>query len=126
MTIITDCVQAHNFLIINDMHYSTNYTDTCELFYCADKGVYGNDSSLGLIKTVLDKAQEETEKFDAVIIQGDFIRHGFNIGVDGLELNQKVDTIMEMFKNLTSMVESRFPNTPILPVFGNNDFSENY
>ena len=33
---------------------------------------------------------------------------------------------MAMFKNLTSMVQNKFPGTPILPVFGNNDFSSNY
>ena len=124
--VVTDCVEAHNFLILNDMHYETNYTETCNLFYCADKGVYGKDSALNLIETVLDKAAKDSKKFDAVIIQGDFIRHGFDIGVDGLKFDDKVDTILDMFKNLTTMVENKFPGIPILPVFGNNDFSTNY
>ena len=33
---------------------------------------------------------------------------------------------MKMFKNLTDMVEAKFPGTPILPVFGNNDVEEGY
>ena len=56
ITVFTSSAQGHNFLILNDMHYETNYTDTCNLFYCVDEGVYGKDSSIKLIETVLDKA----------------------------------------------------------------------
>jgi hypothetical protein len=108
------------------MHYETNYTENCGVFNCADKGTYGKDTSLGMIKTMLDKAGEESEMFDAVLIQGDFIRHDFNIGKDGVDFDHKIDTIIKMFKNLTDMVEAKFPGTPILPVFGNNDVEKGY
>ena len=61
-------VYAHEFLILNDMHYETNYTEECKIGNCLDKGVFGRNSPLSLIETVLDEASKNKDKYSAVII----------------------------------------------------------
>lgn len=36
-------------------------------------------------------------------------------------MDVKFNTVMDMFANITDMIKSRFPGTPVLPTFGNND-----
>ena len=52
--------------MINDYHYGPNKTSV----------EYGKDTSLDLVTTVLDHASEESD-LDAIILNGDFVRHGF-------------------------------------------------
>jgi hypothetical protein len=39
---------------------------------------------------------------------------------------EKWKVLQDMFRNITALINKKFPGVPILPVFGNNDLIENY
>jgi len=62
-----------------------------------------------------------------VFILGDFIQHDFNIDDKiGMTKELKYEIISAMWSNLTQMVSTNFPDTPIIAALGNNDNFENY
>ena len=44
----------------------------------SDLGFYGKDSPAALIKKVLSRISEREKSIDAILIDGDFIKHGLN------------------------------------------------
>ena len=80
-------------LVLNDIHYDPNITLPCTFMNCSDMGVFDHtDSPLKLIEAVLDKAESQIKKendeepLNAIIITGDFIKHRFSIGTDGITI----------------------------------------
>lgn len=61
-----------------------------------------------------------------VIVTGDFICHSYKIGHNGVTAESKFNVITAMWKNITDMITSRFPDVPIMMTFGNNDGLYNY
>ena len=55
-------VAARDVLVLTDVHYQTNLTDSCSYGFCYDLGTYGDDSPLSLIELVLDKAQAQIKE----------------------------------------------------------------
>ena len=96
------------------------------------KGV-GLDSPLKLITYVLDQAVATLGNIDGVIITGDFVRHNFDYcdgtnaaKCDGVTKEHKLEQIKAIWKNMTDLIQSKFPNIPIIPTFGNNDNMVDY
>ena len=88
--------KKHKFLVLNDIHYNPNITSACTYGDCEDLGYYGydwknqntGDSPLALIEQVLNRAAKN--KYDAILISGDFIKHNFEIGsIDNVSLEHK-------------------------------------
>lgn len=102
-------VGDYNILVMNDIHYDTNYTydeSGCYYGHCLKYGKYGEDSPWDLIEAVVDRAAQENQNVDAVIITGDFIKHDYTLkdkeGVyNGLQPLQKWNTVKEMLSNTT-------------------------
>ena len=118
----------YNILVLNDIHYHPNYTfeeSGCYLGQCLQYGKYGEDSPWDLIEAVVDRASKENQNVEAVVITGDFIRHGYTVMDEkkgkGLLPQQKWNTVKEMLSNTTQLIAKKFPGIPILPSFGNND-----
>ena len=79
------------------------------------------------METVLDKAAESADEYDAVIVSGDFIKHDFSIGnYSEISLSHKNLTITSMFSNITKLISDKIPNKRIIPTFGNNDAYTDY
>ena len=90
-------------------------------------GFYGKETSAALIEYVLESAKENHDGIDAVLLNGDFVKHGVALkedtGMSGLNpLKRKTwNTIKSIMEQDLKMVREQFPDKPILPVIGNND-----
>jgi hypothetical protein len=76
-SILWGVCSSYKFLILNDIHYHPNYTSTCQLCVWSNLGQYGQDSPLELIEYMTDHAKDSENNLDAILVNGDFIRHGF-------------------------------------------------
>lgn len=88
-------VGDYNILVMNDIHYNTNWTynsSGCYLGTCLEYGIYGEDSPWALIEAVVERAAEENQNVDGIVITGDFIMHDFNLS-NGLLPEQKWATV---------------------------------
>ena len=59
-------------------------------------------------------------------MSGDLIKHDYDPGslhkgVEALTIQNKIDTVSAMFANVSQLIETRFPNAPLLMSMGNND-----
>ena len=95
--------KGYRFLVLNDLHYNPNLTTKCDIGYCTTKGVYGQDSPMELIELVLDNAKETVvdEKIDGILISGDYICHDYEPGHNEVTVAAKLETITNMFSNIT-------------------------
>ncbi|GMS80723.1 hypothetical protein PENTCL1PPCAC_2898, partial [Pristionchus entomophagus] len=86
----------------------------------ADLGSYGDymcDSPESLVRFAIDETVRVSNgdgKLDLVLWTGDNTPH-----IDGYDENYVVNAITKT----TSIIKSVFPNTPVLPTFGNHDYS---
>jgi Calcineurin-like phosphoesterase len=66
--------------ILNDIHLNLTYEYTCGFPFCYDQGIYGVDAPTALFDTILDDLHDNYhfKKVDAILILGDFIRHGLS------------------------------------------------
>jgi len=96
------------------------------------------DSPLKLVTYVLDQAVETLGDIDGIIITGDFVRHNYyycggptkqdknSTYCDGVSKDHKFSEIKAIWKNMTDLIQSKFPKVPIIPTFGNNDNMDDY
>ena len=138
---IINYIQCQKFIVLNDIHFAPNLTETlhCNWGSCTDLGVKGNhtDSPLALITYVLDQVPKTIGEIDGVIITGDFVRHDYYYCgpwkydnnsklCNGVTKDHKFSEIKAIWKNVTNLIQSKFPKVPIIPTFGNNDNMDDY
>lgn len=89
----------------------------------APMGRYGCDSPAILISTLLKAMNEFHPDLDLILLTGDFNAHhtAMNFGQDIGAEDDTYGLLMAQHSGVIEMLTSAFPNTPILPVFGNND-----
>ena len=93
-SVVTQAYELNSkILVFNDIHFDPNITSSLSCIYmnCSDLGILDHtDSPLKLIETIFDKAKSEIESsgetLNAIIISGDFIKHNFAIGKDGVSI----------------------------------------
>jgi hypothetical protein len=75
LSLLLSCsaLDTHKYLVLNDMHYMPNYTESCSWGFCRNMGMYGTDAPWDLISHVVDNAAENHPDAEAVFILGDFI-----------------------------------------------------
>lgn len=57
---------SKRFLVLTNIHYNPNHTDTCIYGQCLDYGRYGKTTSRPLLQTVLKKALYEVYETDDI------------------------------------------------------------
>lgn len=129
-----------NILFITDIHldvlYDSNATNESPVF-CKnvkdflnfnlnqnDYGRYDCDPPEHLLKILLTSAKNQN-KIDLIVIIGDFIGHGINdIDLGDISINKRL--LRATYQKIFTHIHNVFPDVPILPVIGNNDFLEHY
>ena len=80
-----------------------------------------------LLKTMVSEMSKNEKNLNAVIVNGDFIKHGLTLMTDPTLENQEADekkswAVMEKtFKTVMKEIIDQNPGIPVLPTFGNND-----
>jgi sphingomyelin phosphodiesterase acid-like 3 len=128
-------------LLLSDIHFNPFYdVDIVSKLVKADykewekifdasgdssRGVYGIDLYYPLLKSAVKAMGEVNNKPDFIIITGDFISHNFEASFTTYTGITNTDTLHRFIEKTVSFVawqiEKQYPNTPILPVLGNND-----
>lgn len=88
-------------------------------------GRYGRDTRWPLLSSALSAMKEALPQPDFVVMAGDFLAHNFRAHFDATARNHS-DAAYRAFvartmRFLALELERTFPDTPILPVLGNND-----
>lgn len=89
-----------------------------------DMGFYGLDTPLSLNKLFLNKVYSENYNIDAVMMNGDFVRHGMTD--DKKPWLENWDKVRRTEANAIRTVRAKFPGMLILPTIGNNDVMNHY
>ena len=87
----------------------------------APMGRYGCDPPASLIETMLDAFNDHHGKQDVIFLTGDFIAHHTALNDDLYPEGASIATQMETHMLIIEMLAEKFPDTLILPQFGNND-----
>lgn len=83
----------------------------CLFSNASDLGMFGCDSPLALIDSVIDQAYRLLPGSPFIVISGDFMRH------DDDNRTQKLEVLGEVVAKL----QKKFPESVLLPTVGNND-----
>lgn len=108
------------------MHLNLTYEYTCGFPFCYDQGMYGLDAPTALFDTILDDFYDNyhhSKKVDVILILGDFIRHGLFKNNSNSTNWSKLKIIVQTG---VDKVKARFPDTPIIFAYGNNDVLHHY
>ncbi|MGB7951661.1 MAG: metallophosphoesterase [Candidatus Binatia bacterium] len=88
-------------------------------------GQYGKDSNYSLLVSALRYAVLAAPRADLILLAGDWLAHGFSNSYyqyagnrDPRGLHEFIDKTIAF---LTQQLREQFPNTPIVPVLGNED-----
>ena len=82
--------------------------------------VFGNETTQVLLNTMLQKAKDSGNVYDAVLLPGDFVKHGIDSS-DTTKPNYEWDLALSTIQTAIETIQSYFPDVPILPAIGNND-----
>ncbi len=129
------------FLIMSDVHFNpfcdpsivdqltkTDYKGWQKVFESSSDssyGPYGTDSYYRLMVSAFEEMQKRNSNPDMIIINGDFICHQFESVFLQHTGETNRDSLRSFIRKTVSfvflMLDQHFPNTPVLPVLGNND-----
>lgn len=85
-------------------------------------GRYGCDSPPVLIETMLSRMVEKFGELDVILITGDFAAHHISMSSSpGQTIEETYALLLETLGSINEMISVKFPNTLVLPAFGNND-----
>ena len=84
-------------------------------------GRYGCDPPYVLLDTMLDAFIEYHGKQDVILITGDLCGHHTSLSADLYPEGGSTDVAILTHSKLVDLLGKKFPDTPIIPVFGNND-----
>ena len=85
----------------------------------APMGRYGCDPPKILIDTMLDQFNESYGKQDVIFLTGDLASHHTSMNVD--DPGHTYPLLLETLRGISMLLAEKFPDTLILPAFGNND-----
>ena len=86
-------------------------------------GRYGRDSPPILIETMLERINDKFGELDVILVTGDFIGHHIAMSHSGEQeaIEETYALLLETLGNINELIALKFPNTIVLPAFGNND-----
>ena len=88
----------------------------------APMGRYGCDSPKVLLETMLDEFNDSHGKQDVIFVTGDLSSHHTAMNVDrGPDDEDTYPLLMSTHAGLVDLLSEKFPDTLIIPAFGNND-----
>ena len=87
----------------------------------APMGRYGCDSPVVLIEQMLNRMIEKYGKQDVILLTGDFTAHHVAMPADEAEAEKTYALLLETLGYLNELIAQKFPDTLVLPAFGNND-----
>ena len=77
------------------------------------------ETPAALIKQVLTTVASNEQQIDAILINGDFIKHGVALPQD--KYNDTWVHVKAIISEDMQILRTQFPDTLILPTIGNND-----
>lgn len=113
--------------VIADIHLNITYNSDCGYPLCLDRGTYKTDASVGSVANMLEDMldQYQGKQLDAILITGDFVIH--DKAIENVTMPHKWGTeILPILSKAYNMVKEKFPNTLLIPCFGNNDAPYHY
>ena len=87
----------------------------------APMGRYGCDSPAILVEQMLTRLVDRYGKQDVILVTGDFAAHHLNKSEDEDEVTQTYALMLDTMGHLNELIAEKFPDTLVLPAFGNND-----
>ena len=87
----------------------------------APMGRYGCDSPTVLIEQMLTRMNEKYGKLDVIFLTGDYVAHHIAMPKDDEDAKRTYVFLLETLGYLNEVLAAKFPDTLVLPVFGNND-----
>jgi predicted phosphodiesterase len=79
-----------------------------------------------LTEYMIKKLKLEQPDLDVLIITGDIVGHTYSQDLNGPYNPASYATLMQVHKNFSTLFAKEFPQTLLLPTFGNNDFQFHY
>ena len=123
--------EAFKVGIITDLHLHLRYNQSAQhLDECtngagdktaieAPMGRYQCDCPPILIETMLHRFDEHFGKQDVIFLTGDFAAH--HVAMHGPDAPNTYNLLLDTFYAVNSLLKEQFPDTIILPAFGNAD-----
>lgn len=84
-------------------------------------GRYGCDAPATLLDAMLDEFSRSHGKQDVIMLTGDFSAHHVALRLEEAEPEQTYSLLLATHAGLTKLLAEKFPDTLIIPAFGNND-----
>ncbi|MPC31100.1 Acid sphingomyelinase-like phosphodiesterase 3b [Portunus trituberculatus] len=114
------------FWHVTDFHYDLNYTTSGDpkrmcwdtRFSSGSVGEFGDydcDAPFPLLTSAVDAMKKFDGEPDFILWTGDDTAHVSNDYFS-------TEVVVNIVTNLTNLIASRFPNTPVFPVLGNHDY----
>lgn len=123
--IFTDNYHVKGILPYEMCHIIPELTGSSDFESCKNNmGTYGFDAPPELIDYMIQHMADSHSDTDAIIIDGDFIAHGYTLNNPNATIEEQNNTWVELKKILTQdmdMLRTRFPGKTLLPTIGNND-----
>lgn len=134
---ISVCVSALKVGLLSDLHLHVRYDQNLgprldgegdcmpgsgvESIIKAPLGRYGCDCPLILIDSMLSRLAETQPDLDVILMTGDFAGHHIAMQFGEPDIEKTYALLLETLGYLNELIAYKFPNTIILPAFGNND-----
>ena len=87
----------------------------------APMGRYGCDGPTILIENMFTRMAEKFSDLDVILITGDFAAHHIAMSSGEKDDEKTYALLLETLGYLNELIANKFPNTLVLPAFGNND-----
>ena len=90
-------------------------------------GFFSEETPIKLVRAVISRALNQTAEdnlnIDAILINGDFVKHGVALdgNVSDSQMEQTWAEIQDNMRASLTLIRSIFLDQPVLPVIGNND-----
>lgn len=140
------CAGRYKIGVFSDIHLQPNYLpDRPASQYCvkstsndkiaAEDAYFGRlhcDPPHKLVETAFQKMNADHDQIDFILVPGDLIGHSISLDLSEvsemteLEQEKRYMQLLQTHRSIASLFEEYFPDTPVLPTFGNNDAKYHY
>jgi len=87
----------------------------------APMGRYGCDPPQILLETMFQNFKDTFGEMDVIVVTGDFNGHSVAADPNDPDWKQTYSLLLDTYAGLNQLFVEYFPNTIVLPAFGNND-----
>jgi hypothetical protein len=83
-----------------------------------------------MLDAAMRKMKADNPDLDFILVPGDLLGHGINLDLHRpptpLQAVASYALLMKTHRDVAKLLETHFPNIPVLPTFGNNDTKYHY